>query len=433
MPLLGSKTKERIHKLNFLCILLLAFAMPLAIRSLYLSYIIIPWVIFWLLEGDFKLRFNKCRFESSKLHLLLPIFYLLHIIALIYTNDLSDGLKHLEVKMSMLIIPILIIGESNLNGERINRILKAFVAGNIVAVITCIIVATIHSTKVTDAGLVFNSSMWEGTMNYPFLVQVKNNWSYFSYTSFSILLHPTYFSMYLLFSIGILVYFLHRQITKIMFIISLLLILLFVIGIFLLGSRAGILCFAFSGVFFMIFKLINSSRKIIFIPLIGITFIGIFFMFTSTRFSLIDKELSSMKSIEMGNTSDHRLNIWNKSIHVIKEHFLLGVGPGDSLRSINYVGSDGKRNFFLNAHNQYLETFIGLGIFGIGLLVTILLLPIILALRKKNFLLLFFIFILSFNFIFESVLERASGIIFFVLFYSLFIKKETDLYIKDIL
>jgi O-antigen ligase len=417
---------EKGEKINYLLILLLAFSMPLAFKPLYLSYIIIFLFITWFLQGNFRTRFAWDRIKSNKLLLLLPLFYLLHVIALIYTTDLNDGIKHLEVKATLLLLPIFIIGEKPFNVKESEGILKAFVVGNTVAVLICIIVASIKSVHIDANGFNFNTSIWDDTRNLPFLVLLKNNWSYFSYGSFSIILHPSYFSMYLLFSIGILVYFLHENLGKMLFLINVFLILLFILAIFLLGSRAGILCSAVVMIFFIAAKFISSSRKIIFIPIILLSIISVFFFFSSSRFSIIGKEFSTIDFNGLQTTSNTRIKIWEKSVGQIKEHFLFGVGPGDTRASLNFMNNEHGVDVQLNAHNQYLETFISLGLLGFSLLISILIIPMIIAFRKKNALLTLLLFIISFNALFESVLERAAGVIFYSFFFCFFIKAFHD-------
>ncbi len=75
----------------------------------------------------------------------------------------------------------------------------------------------------------------------------------------------------------------------------------------------------------------------------------------------------------------------------------------------------------LNSHNQYLETCAGLGIFGFVSLLYILIYGFIITYKKRHYLLFFLLVILSINFMFESMLNRMSGVLFMIFFYSLFV------------
>ena len=87
----------------------------------------------------------------------------------------------------------------------------------------------------------------------------------------------------------------------------------------------------------------------------------------------------------------------------------------------------------LNAHNQFSDTIIAVGVIGLILLLSFFIYPIILWIKNKNFDIVFFslLLIIAFNSLFESVLERQMGIMFFVFFYFLlfhgnFCQQTTD-------
>ena len=86
-----------------------------------------------------------------------------------------------------------------------------------------------------------------------------------------------------------------------------------------------------------------------------------------------------------------------------------------------------------NAHNQYSDVIIAVGIIGLILLLGFFILPICLWIRNKSFDIVFFslLFIIAFNCLFESIFERQMGIMFFVFFYLLlfhanFCQQTTD-------
>lgn len=75
----------------------------------------------------------------------------------------------------------------------------------------------------------------------------------------------------------------------------------------------------------------------------------------------------------------------------------------------------------LNAHNQYTDTLISVGIIGLILLIGFFIIPVSLIVKNRNFDLLIFslIVIIAFNSFFESLFERQMGIMFFTFFYFL--------------
>ena len=75
----------------------------------------------------------------------------------------------------------------------------------------------------------------------------------------------------------------------------------------------------------------------------------------------------------------------------------------------------------LNAHNQFSDTIIAVGLIGLILLISFYLSPIYLWFKNRNFDIVFFslLLIIAFNSLFESIFERQMGIMFFVFFYFL--------------
>jgi len=78
----------------------------------------------------------------------------------------------------------------------------------------------------------------------------------------------------------------------------------------------------------------------------------------------------------------------------------------------------------LNVHNQFLETFVGQGILGDIILLLLLIYPFIQSLKKQNYLFALFLLLIGINFLFESMLNRQAGVLFFAFFYSYFIFVE---------
>ena len=87
----------------------------------------------------------------------------------------------------------------------------------------------------------------------------------------------------------------------------------------------------------------------------------------------------------------------------------------------------------LNAHNQFNDTIIAVGILGLIILLSFYILPIYIWIKNRTFDIIFFSFLLIFvfNSLFESIFERQMGIMFFVFFYFLlfhvnFCQQTTD-------
>ncbi|HXB11537.1 MAG TPA: hypothetical protein VNZ45_06100, partial [Bacteroidia bacterium] len=73
----------------------------------------------------------------------------------------------------------------------------------------------------------------------------------------------------------------------------------------------------------------------------------------------------------------------------------------------------------LNAHNEYLESAVELGIGGFFCLLACLLLPLYKSIKEHRFVYLMFLIIVILNFLTESMFETQGGTIFYGLFNSL--------------
>jgi O-antigen ligase len=116
---------------------------------------------------------------------------------------------------------------------------------------------------------------------------------------------------------------------------------------------------------------------------------------------------------------------------LIKENnvFLNGFGLNASYSKIKekaiqynlFMGYDGNSGYQIkNFHNQYVQVFAELGIFGFILLLTMLIINIKNAYKSKDFVHFAFAFLMISLFLTESFLWRQRGVVFFTMLYCLF-------------
>ncbi len=317
------------------------------------------------------------------------------------------GLFSVQVKVSLIIFPILFATMDNSTWTRRNTInvFMSFIAGCIVASLVCL-------------GTSFSSYLSSGD---------KTD---FYYISLSVFHHPSYAAMYMSFAISMLIWFLldySIKITKLRLVIILALIVYFHMFTVLLSSKAGILTLIlifFLTVSYVIFvnrRYFLGSFLIIAITLLFVVVLN-FFPYSSMRFSSSQDILQNEKDItnETTNGTVERVLIWKYSLEMINDHFFIGVGTGDVINSLKtvYGDHDFKHAYEneLNPHNQYLQTFISLGVVGFLLLLFSLILPAIYSARRKGFVYFCFLIIMAFNFLVESMLERQAGVVFYAFF-----------------
>ena len=142
-----------------------------------------------------------------------------------------------------------------------------------------------------------------------------------------------------------------------------------------------------------------------------------------TSWNLIMQQSDPIDPTSVESTAE-RVLVWEQAIELIKEHPLLGVGTGDVKDALveKYVlsGLEGVESEKLNAHNQFLQSFAALGLFGFLSLALGLLLPAVMAIKRGNSVFFIFIVIIIINALTESILEVQAGVVFYAFFNSFF-------------
>lgn len=464
--------------INFAFSLLFVFWLPF--DKSFLLYIVFLWVLTWLLEGNFikKAKQNIERKRNIFLLLLPVLFYSIHILGYFISSNKSAALFDLEVKLSLLIFPIVFLTANTLYKKYGKLILKFFIAGIIVASMISIILAISHSSSFVNGEFIFQTSIYKQFNNQSFFELVGRRFSFFSYVELSVFHHPSYFSMYLIF--GVLVsYYLYRSSERVKYkSIYLGIILLFYVMVYLLSTRAGLLALSTTLISLIIIEFAKSrSYALVFLVFFSLNY-GLYKAMTLSKLKqnvvelknivqekstnevkkvveeeasvdkvvekkqIIEKEKiktkpqefsekkleSADKVIKVKKTrsqiqkKDTRIIIWENAISVIKENILLGVGNGDvrDALTIKYTEQgfeSGIKNRF-NTHNQFLESMLSGGLSAIIVLMTMFIYSFFYSIKNRRILLSFLVCLVGFNFLFESMLNTIAGVIFFSFFYT---------------
>jgi O-antigen ligase len=392
----------------------------------------------WVFSGVIVIRKVEINFSKIQwLLILMPaIFYLSHVIGMIHTSDFQNGLFDLEMKLSLLFAPVVMLFLTDKVKNNFRLILKAFILGNMVALVISLFYAFDHSIITNEAGkLVFEPSYWDTERNLDFFQLINHRYSHFSYAFFSFIHHPSYFSMYVLFTLCLVIYLYRkyniRRTVKSILVFSFMLVFLSVM-IWFLGSRAGYLSFiaVFTGIGIVL--LLNPQRYLVSLGFI----IGGFLLLTFLMSPQLKRNLNEVinqveNQQELTSDSDIRLWLWKSGIKVFKENYFWGVGTGDIKKEMKekyhqYNLSLAEEKSY-NLHNQYLESAVSLGLIGLLIFSFWVVLLFIYAISTKDFLLFFFTLIISIHFMFESMLNSIAGVSFILFFYSLLILRKSKL------
>ncbi len=169
---------------------------------------------------------------------------------------------------------------------------------------------------------------------------------------FSTFVYPNMFAGYIvmLFPIGLVMAISSKSLLKYVFLIISALLLY---CLFLTKSIGGYFTIIFISVFFLIFYFLKEKKKL----LVGS---GLFILFSLILFLLLFK----LGDLPHSSSFQDRLGYWQASLRMVKESPLLGSGPGTfGSRFARY-----KLPWTMetqHAHNNFLEIWVEMGIFGL--------------------------------------------------------------------
>lgn len=343
-----------------------------------------------------KKKINIIKIKKNTIVIFFISYILIEIIGLFYTENLYFGLKDIESKL-LLIIGSLIILANNKKEFNSQNFYKYYIIGII-----------INLLYLTLEGFIF--------FNKHQIIP--------KYLQFSILMHPTYYSFYLVLAIILILEFRDKIINN-----KLLLILLLIyisIGILLTDSKAGIICYFLTIIFYStrIILTLKLKMKILISIALIISLFVIMRQSSNSRIMEIFNNLQTSNKFSnyngIYNSTETRIIIWRSTTQIIKENLLLGTGTGDikdalKIQFVKNNYSEGiNKNY--NCHNQFLQILGTFGIvLGIPLIICFFRILYLSIIDKKPYLI-FITLIIIINFCLESFLETKAGLELFILY-----------------
>jgi len=370
-------------------------------------------IIFWAITILATLKENsifqiKDRLVKQPLFLLFIIFYLLHIVGLLWTSNYTLGFSYLQVSVTLLLFPILFL-LIKLDGNTNRYISTGFISGLVVLTLFYLIRAY---------------------FNYRISLDIDE----FFYTQISVFSHPTYLTMEVNLAIIIILNELFEKNYKLSFFTKLgfcVLILYFISISILLASKTAMFAVFITILFYLVMALVKSNKFksfgwVLFISCVVISFPAIKIIKSTDRYIQLENAVHDFKNLDISsikgeklNSSTERIAFWVGGLHVFKDNWKLGVGTGDLKSSC--IEEYKRLNFeygvkeFNNMHCQYLQTGIMLGIPGLLLLILMWFYPIFKSLFRREILYASFLLIIIINALTASLLT-ASGVLFYAFF-----------------
>ena len=388
------------------CLALFSIITILFQKQAALAYLVL---IVLLIVGISK---KKVKFTFNFTTFLFVLFYGFYVFYALYTNHVSDALRYFENKLTFLVLPLFFFF---LPKEKMA--FKWTIRGFLIAVFLLAI-----------QSLVFSFSNYFKTHEIGSFISTR-----FSYQH-----HPSYasvfytfalfiswnqrkknaenYSLYWLIPFSFLIIF---AVLCCMSLAGLLFLILFLLAAFIhflstkIGKKKTLLFTVISPIVFYVLVLITPPLKSQWDDAKHFT---VDFIDNPTTF------VSDTTNADNG--SSVRLIMWTISTQVLTEH-PLGVGTAN-VDDYLYAKLTKLKQYklakkYYNPHNQYLQSGIEIGIFGLIVLLILLFKGITIAWKNRNYLLLFVVLNLAFNMLFESMLQRQSGIIFYTFWITFFV------------
>jgi len=389
--------------------------------------------IFFLISS-FKFRLNK---EKNVSISLLIVFYILMIISWLWSIDKALTLEALLKEIPLLIIPICFLLCKDIIILNKDKILKYYSYSIVVLAVFFLIKAIYNYFLIKDLSVFFFHNLVTKELN------------------------AVHFSVFVTLAIF---YFLTKDLKKINDYILVVFLLIFLL---LLSSKNIILStILLSGIYFFYYSKSANKMRLRNIIILGVVLLSVL------SFSLIKErlifEFKIKEESNIGHTVINKKEIGSNIISMkeawynekfnqtdyfsgssfrvyqtrlffefLQENniFWKGFGLNASYKKLeekgihynvfqgnNQVEGYQKKNF----HNQYIQVFAELGVFGLLILVLILYVNLKKAIKHKDFIHIAFAVLMISLFLTESFLWRQRGVVFFTAFYCLFnyTKKE---------
>jgi O-antigen ligase len=399
--------------------LLVAITVTLPFTMLFNSFLIILLAAHWLLEGRFREKLQRLR--QQPLALGWMALYVLHLLGMFYTTDLLRGKGDLEAKLTLFVMPLLLASVPPLARQQVRRLTYLFVGACTVGALYALV----------RAGLAY---LGDGSTDHFFYHQLSG----------FIGIHSIYLSIYVSFCLFVPADFLLRHRgggpSRLKWGAGLLM-LLFTAIIILLSSKTMILLTVVYLNVFLVLHAAEGRRRYVFGAvvtanvLLGAALLSLPFVRERFR-NALDTDFSYMRQGEYEfyyTGISLRVAIWKVCTDIVREQgaWLWGVGTGDGQPLLDakyhaygfYTGNaalDDHGILGYNAHNQYIQFLLSVGLLGLGGFLALLVPSVRLGVRSGQHLLVMLLVLLAVSCLTESVLCRQKGVVFFMLFYCLY-------------
>ncbi len=379
------------------------------------------------------LSYFKFKTASNKKSIFELIVYLSLFIAIatwcLFVDQNPESIFYLEKSLSLLVFPLsFYLLPYKLNQSQKKRLYILFISSTFLSVIAGLIYTSNFFYVILSNKLFANASEMFSSPSFSHLL--RSNFEAFTG------LHPTYASIYL--SISFLILFNHiiqgyQNISKKTLLLIALCLFIIILLMAILASRTPFIALLICST--ILFSLYQKSRKKVLYLIIGLGVfcftLLIFVPSLSSRFKEVSIQNLTKPNEQNQNSFNIRSGIYSCGLEIIKDNWLIGVGPGNLQNKLNTcynkISKDVYQNQNYNTHNQLIDYWASMGIFGLfGLLIMIYYL-ISINIKVKSFLPATFFILMLICMQTENILSRHSGVVIFGIFVGMFgFKHKSD-------
>ena len=362
-------------------------------QSNFLSVVLVLLLVF----SPFVKGWDPRGLSKNKVFRLFLLFFAFYLVSELFITPSDKGLGELVKKLSFVVIPILILANPTFFDAQNKKLFLSYFLGVLFTVLYLDVKAIL------------------------FFIETSTIPVYANYTLFT---HPTYLGANVLLAFVFFLSFYIKSKRSIKHaVLQLLVAYVLLAHLFVILSKAALICAIIVFVSFAIFLLFRHRKKLVYYLLIGLLpCVLVFASFRSVRLAFVKvqsrfKELENYENKD-GSTS-FRFQIVKGLPELMSDKLLTGAGVGneESVLLAYYKKQDWSRAISkkYNSHNQFIQISLSVGVIGAVLFIALMLIPLFQDRQKGDKVILICFIVL---FCTEAMLERQAGIVLFMLFYS---------------
>jgi len=451
------------------------FAIGMVCSKFLLSISMLSWLLTCLLHGDFSTYFK--RIKNNLGFLIILLFYAIHLLSMLWTQDLDSGWDGIRVRTTLLLIPMLFTISFSLKGRNIILINHIVIAS--VAFIALLNLGHYYFLTRNFLALDIRQLSWFGShIRFGVLASFSVAIAYFNFSKKNLspllfwifvafityyTLFSQVFSAYLALAIvGICIVYARMALkgwTKYFWIFLAVTLISFGTFLTLLLNPNHAECGEFKN-FELANKEWNARSEM---PLGGLDKKNQPLQSTTERYmcsksievnetNIRKLSATDIQNIENGfadeyqanngffsriseikyqlyeakNPNGHsllqRIEYWKTATFIVSNHFFAGVGIGDIDQTFGYAYKERhsplSKEYQARSHNMFLTTWIGTGLVGITLFVLLFIVGFYQSVKRRSWLLFVFMLVSLLTMFFEDSLETQAGVSFFAFYYS---------------